>query len=169
VGFIACKSDTQEYGELAALLLQMTDEMGFHVWSVRTVPGGFEAHDDVIAVLNGEKVLTMDPAEAAAIANEGKTPPPSWSEPLETPDIEFVDGKYVLTEDATDRIKAEDSLQAASSPASEYLENVGNAAGREEIRAWAKENGFEVAPQGKLKQAVIEAFRVAHPDRATAE
>ena len=155
MAFVASDPHKSEYGELASLLLQMTDEMGFNVWTVRTVPGGFEVHDDVAAVLNGEKIFTKDLGEAVAILNAGKTPPASWSQPLDKVDVEYnpEDGKYYATIGESDPIP----------------EVVGNAASREEIRAWAKENGYEPAPQGKLKQAVVEAFRAAHPDRATAE
>lgn len=144
VAFIPCSMD--DYPDMASLLLAMAAEAGHNVWAVQTVTGGFEVPDDIAANLLG------GPVE--------RTPPPGWDTPLPSSDVEFLDGKYVLTDEARARMVDEITSPRADAP---------DAAGREEIRIWAKNRGYQVAPQGKLKNSVIEAFRAANPDRATAE
>lgn len=146
--FIPCSMEA--YSDTAQLLLAMAAEAGHNIWAVETVNGGFEVPADIAAQLVGG-------------STEG-TPPPGWDEPLPESDVEFVDGKYVLTDEAVARMVDEIGVPEVVPPAVSP-----DAAGREEIRAWAKENGYDPAPQGKLKASVIEAFRAANPDRATAE
>ena len=156
MAFVPSDPSQSTYGELASLLLQMTDEMGLHVWTVRTVPGGFEVHDDVAAVLNGEKIFTKDLGEAVAILNAGKTPPPSWSQPLDKVDVEYnpEDGKYYAVIETPDSPPVDEERVQTAIDAPEVH--------RETIRAWAKENGYEVADKGQLKQSVIDAYYAAH-------
>lgn len=35
---------------------------------------------------------------------------------------------------------------------------------REQIRTWAKANGYEVAPYGRIPKKVFRAYRAAHPN-----
>lgn len=149
MALIESKPHLHEYGETASLLLQMADEMGFDVRSVRTVPGGFEVPDAIAAILTG----VPQPLPQVQ-SNEGRTPPASWAESLPEPGVEIVKGRVVLTEAERARLVDEFREIKAASP---------DEVGRETIRAWAKENGFEPAPQGKLKQAVIEAYHLANP------
>lgn len=51
MGFVASQPHTKAYGDLASLLLQMTDELGLPVRSVLTVPGGFQVDDRVSDIL----------------------------------------------------------------------------------------------------------------------
>jgi hypothetical protein len=145
LSFVPCTMEA--YSDTAALLLAMAAEAGHNIWAIETVTGGFEVPDDIAAQLLG------GPVE--------RTPPPGWDEPLPQADVEFVDGKYMLTADAVASRLADELVR-------EHSLDEPSVAGREEIRAWAKDNGYDPAPQGKLKAAVIEAFRAANPDRATA-
>lgn len=155
--FIPC--DAADYSDLAALLLAMAAEAGHNIWAINTVTGGFEVPEDIWRQLFGVPVDSK--------------PPPGWDEPLQTPDIEFVDGKYVLTEDAVkshaDQAFMVDLTEAMLAPPVAGWDAGPAAAGREEIRTWARNHGHAPAPQGKLKTSVIEAFRAANPDRATVE
>lgn len=170
VSFIPCS--TEDYPATAQLLLAMAAEAGHNIWAVNTVNGGFEVPEDIAAQLLGG-------------TTEG-TPPPGWDEPLPPSDVEFVDGKYMLTDEARARMVDEIknpragvalpvTLVAPVEQDPAFLVALTEAmlapaaAGREEIRTWAKSRGYQVADSGKLKQAVMEAFRAAHPDRATVE
>lgn len=154
--FIPCNA--QDYPATAELLLALAKEAGHNIWAVETVTGGFEVPADVAAQLLG------GPAEM--------TPPPSWDEPLPKSEIELVDGKYMLTKEAVEsRLALHEMLaEDLDSTASEVIDDALPAmASREVIRAWAKDNGYAPAPQGKLKASVVEAFRVANPEMATSE
>lgn len=145
MGFVAGLAHTREYGETASLLLQMADEMGFDVRSVKTVVGGFEVPDALEAALTGVAIAPPETSSPVELV-----PPESWSAPLPAPDVMIgPGGRVYLTPAAQAALEAE---------AAEPVE-----VGRETIRAWAKENGHDVADIGKLKLAVIEAYHLAHP------
>lgn len=161
----------EDYPATAQLLLAMAAEAGHNIWAIDTPSGGFEVPEDIWR-------------QFFAVPEE-RTPPAGWDEPLPPSDVELVDGRYMLTDEARARMVDEianpwvgvdepitslavlDELnKIATAVASDH---VSDAAGREEIRAWAKDHGYDPAPQGKLKAAVVEAFRAANPDRATLE
>lgn len=147
MGFI--EASMAEQGETATLLLAMAQEAGLHPWAVRTVPGGFEVPDSISSQL-----------EAPRLINEGKTPPSWWSEPLAPVDVEFEpDGTVTLNAEARAAM-----VDAIVNPVARAVQaDIVQEAPREVMRAWAKANGHDVADQGKLKLAVIEAYYLAHP------
>lgn len=139
--------DTEEYSATAALLLAMAEEQGLHPRVVETVLGGFLVPESI------SDLLKPEPSE----------PPVSWSEPLPEVNVFMEDGKYFVLPggvDEQDVVIMPDDNEEPVLP---------NAAGREEIRAWGVENGHSPAASGKLKASLVEAFRVANPERATAE
>lgn len=141
--FVAADAAHPDYGNLASLLLAVNEELGYHVREVRTVPGGFEVPDAVHAQL--EPDFTPD-VPAVAPSGEKLPPPAWWSEPEPEVDVTFEDGKYY----AAPTFEAEvEAAVAAGEP------------DREAVRAWARENGHEVADKGQLKKVIYEAYAAA--------
>lgn len=82
MGFVMAREHHAEYGETASLLLQMAEELGYDVQTVRTVAGGFSVPDEISDALK-------------------PVPPESWSEPLPVVDVEYgEDGTVYLTTEA---------------------------------------------------------------------
>lgn len=169
MGFVPAGAGDPSYGETAALLLALTAEMGFHVREVKTVTGGFEVPDDVWRAMDPQAVPIMQPSL--------KTAPPGWDDPLPEVDIEVgEDGKVYASvqEELNARYDAENAALAEAG-----VETTGGTwAGtpelngpveesetdRESIRAWARENGHDVADKGRLKQTVIDAYLMAQAE-----
>lgn len=172
MGFIASQIHLPEYGETAALLLAMAEEMGYDPqYTVHTVLGGFEAPDAVTDVLQGKAIFTRDIGEVVALGNAGKTPPPGWDEPLPPVDIEVgEDGKIYLTAEAAQVIKDTVLDEGPEAVADELLilaaETIVASPGLSPydpaIREWAKANDVPVGDKGRMAQSVLDAWTAAH-------
>lgn len=141
-----------EQGNVATWLLYSADENDIDRRSIKTTRGGFNIPDELAAAIGivpevGPVVVAAAPVPEVPASEEPKTPPPGWEDPLPAPDVEFVDGKVYLTEEAQER-------EAEPAEAEQ--------ADREDIRAWAKENGYNPAEKGALKKSVLEAYAAAH-------
>lgn len=148
---LAQPHQTEEYGNTAALLLAMAEEQGLHPRVVETVLGGFLVPDSISDLLKA-------------------APPEGWDEPLQKPDVEYIDGKYYITADGIDESdpiqeSMEDEFVTPGEAASDEVTPEEAAEGNvplDVIRQWAKENGHPVADKGRIKQSVVEAFYAAH-------
>lgn len=143
MGFVVASDE--EYGYTATLLLQMTTDAGYHVREVKTGIGGFWVPDEI-----SDQLCVPVPAMPAVRPTIAPVPPPGWDEPLPTVDVTYdaTDGNYYV---------APEALVEEAPPAPKPTK----APDRESIRAWAKENGHDVADFGRLPIAVIEAYNSA--------
>lgn len=151
--------DTQAYSDTAALLLAMAEEQGLHVRVVQTVLGGFLVPDSISDLIQGP---------------QGE-PPASWDAPLDEVTVhQDTDGRYYVapqTEliDAVSLPEEDRPFFPDGQAEISFVNPKPAAASREDIRAWGRENGHAPAESGKLKGALVEAFRAANPDLATTE
>ncbi len=155
----------QNQGITATWLLYSADENDIDRRSIKTTRGGFNIPDELAEAMG--LVETSNVSFVAAVPEvpeitkpepEVKTPPPGWDDPLPEPDVYLdADGKVYLTDDAQARETGEE-------PEAPSVEHVAEEVDREDIRAWAKEQGFQVAERGALKKAVIEAYHEAHKE-----
>jgi hypothetical protein len=162
MAFIYVRSDSPEYGEMAALLVAMADEAGIHTRELLTTPHGFDVPDVLSNQLIPGAWAPLDPKA------EGKTPPPGWDEPLPEVNVEqHEDGKFYLKAEAT---LADDGAPISDELTERFTEAMmapivedAPAAAPSDIRSWAIENGLAVPKRGKLPQSVIDAYFEAFP------
>jgi hypothetical protein len=149
-------------GQTAAWLLASADENDIDRRSIKTTRGGFNIPDELAAAIG--LVLEDRPAPVVAaqpvpeiVVTEEKTPPPGWDDPLPEPDVAFgPDGKVYLKSATLEREIAEAINEELVEQPAEAQE-----VDREVIRAWAKDNGLQVAEKGALKKSVLDAFYAA--------
>lgn len=77
--------------------------------------------------------------------------------PVLVPVDDFVQAVFP---DSEDKPLIEDEAEVVVVPDSPAVDSA--EPGLEEMRDWARANGYQVADRGKLKNAVVEAFRAAH-------
>lgn len=142
MAFIYVRNDSPEYGEMAALLVAMTEEAGLHTREIITTPHGFEVPDVVSNQLIPGAWAPLDPR------SEGKVPPAGWDEPLAEVNVEQDDdGKFYLIDVlADDGAPVIEDVKPDAKPESSA------------IRAWAKENGVRTPERGRVPQAIIDAY-----------
>lgn len=174
-------------GATAAFLLSLADEKGIDRRAIKTTRGGFRVPAELLLVEdeNGNPVDVLA-GPVPPIADPKAAEPPAGFVVREV-DVEFVDGKVFLKDAAAEAEKAAGELvvhvgeapdaslyaanggqEAHTTPElNEILPGVGEDLGeveldREEVRAWAKANGFTVADKGQLKKSVYDAYLAAH-------
>jgi hypothetical protein len=131
-----------ERGDFAAFVFAVIDEQGFdRKRDISTVRGGFEISPRLWAALHPDEKRTIEPPLTGQIQVE--PPPAPAEEPANAPDEEPA---APLTPDHIE-----------GAPASHNVD-------RETVRAWAKEQGIEVAERGQLKKSVLEAYDAAHAE-----
>lgn len=97
MGFVAARIHHAEYGQTAALILQMAAEMDISKFEIFTVPGGFQVPDAIADVLNPAADLSPVIPEPSLMSGAAGTPPAWWDEKQEESGIEVdAEGKVYV-------------------------------------------------------------------------
>lgn len=134
----------ESQGRTAAWLLATAEEADINIRLIHVTRGGFNVPDQLVPFLDG----VVAGVAAPLVPDPDKVPPPGWDEPLPVPDVEFApDGRVLLTETARAALEAEGGITVEPETVDP-----------ETIRAWAVDNGIEVAAKGRLSKAVLAAY-----------
>ncbi len=171
MGIVPARIHHKEYGETAALLLQMAAEMNINKWDIKTVPGGFSVPDVISDVLNPTAQMHPDVPDVAAPTG---APPTWWDEPQQTSDVEVdAEGKVYLKETPVEFVEAPvEVIHGTLELSAEFFQppvhldtrmtaGPSPVAKDADIRSWAEENGIKVAAKGRLAQSVVDAYNAA--------